>query len=386
VNSEGRLDIVLPSRAGDPVHIASKRPVHASRLLQNKTVAEARRTIPRLFSICGQAQAVAFARAAESASNNPAEPAAEHHRDGLVALETLREHLWRVLLDWPRLIGESQRPERLAELNRALQGLIGNLNQAADLGSGHGAAQSPAEAAANTWPTLTATVEQAVLGCPAKSWRQIQDPDRLKAWAQTGNTVAARLVALVLDHDWQALGRCPVTPLPALPAADLIARLTGSAARSFIERPTWNGACHETGALARQADHPLVRDLAHDCGNGLLTRLAARLIEICELLDTVPARLRESPRPLPISSEQGLAQVEAARGRLVHRLQLDGDRITQYAILAPTEWNFHPRGVAAQALTVADSPNPRTREQQARLLVNAIDPCVAFDLRTGTDA
>lgn len=40
----------------------------------------------------------------------------------------------------------------------------------------------------------------------------------------------------------------------------------------------------------------------------------------------------------------GRALVETARGLLLHEITLDGDRIADYVIVAPTEWNFHPRG------------------------------------------
>ena len=46
-----------------------------------------------------------------------------------------------------------------------------------------------------------------------------------------------------------------------------------------------------------------------------------------------------------IGPGEGFAAVNSARGRLYHRLKLDGGgRIVDYAIVAPTEWNFHPDG------------------------------------------
>ncbi len=75
----------------------------------------------------------------------------------------------------------------------------------------------------------------------------------------------------------------------------------------------------------------------------------------------------------------GLGQVEAARGRLLHRIQLDGERIRRYQIVAPTEWNFHPQGVVAQSLKTLSGDNEQI-EQQARLLINEIDPCVTYQL------
>ena len=39
--------------------------------------------------------------------------------------------------------------------------------------------------------------------------------------------------------------------------------------------------------------------------------------------------------------------METARGLLMHEIALDGERIADYCIVAPTEWNFHPQGPLA---------------------------------------
>ncbi|MBK6630066.1 MAG: nickel-dependent hydrogenase large subunit [Betaproteobacteria bacterium] len=36
--------------------------------------------------------------------------------------------------------------------------------------------------------------------------------------------------------------------------------------------------------------------------------------------------------------------METARGTLLHQVTLAGDHVAHYRIVAPTEWNFHPRG------------------------------------------
>ncbi|MCP4934253.1 MAG: Ni,Fe-hydrogenase I large subunit, partial [bacterium] len=77
----------------------------------------------------------------------------------------------------------------------------------------------------------------------------------------------------------------------------------------------------------------------------------------------------------------GLAQVEAARGRLVHLAQVDQGIVRAYTILAPTEWNFHPQGVAARALTRIGKDSDDGARFRAGMLVKAIDPCVAFKVR-----
>ncbi|OQX44500.1 MAG: hypothetical protein B0D85_06840, partial [Candidatus Sedimenticola endophacoides] len=75
----------------------------------------------------------------------------------------------------------------------------------------------------------------------------------------------------------------------------------------------------------------------------------------------------------------GIGHSIAARGQLLHRVKLNGERVAAYQILAPTEWNFHPRGVVARSLAGVAGTREQM-EQQARLLINAIDLCVSYEL------
>jgi Ni,Fe-hydrogenase I large subunit len=76
---------------------------------------------------------------------------------------------------------------------------------------------------------------------------------------------------------------------------------------------------------------------------------------------------------LPLGGGQAIAWCEMARGLLLHWVQLDAQhRVQDYRVLAPTEWNFHPEGALAQALTQL---NP-TDAAAAWCLASAYDPCV----------
>ncbi len=76
----------------------------------------------------------------------------------------------------------------------------------------------------------------------------------------------------------------------------------------------------------------------------------------------------------------GLAQVQAARGLLIHRLELRQGRVYDYRIVAPTEWNFHPEGVVASGLKQLRAGSPNELQRQAELFINAVDPCVQYAL------
>jgi Ni,Fe-hydrogenase I large subunit len=186
------------------------------------------------------------------------------------------------------------------------------------------------------------------------------------------------LINRIVEQDWSVSGACDSAPLPNLSDAQLDQEMKDS---GFIERPRWHGRCCETTSLTR-VQSPLLDDLKLRFSNGLLVRLVARLHEVVALTrrmvpnpDGTYARPGwEAARPAI-----GIGQVAAARGQLVHRVELVGERVSNYRILAPTEWNFHPDGVLARALAALRGGVEQI-EVQARLLINAIDPCVGYDL------
>lgn len=119
----------------------------------------------------------------------------------------------------------------------------------------------------------------------------------------------------------------------------------------------------------------------------LLARQTARILDLLSVM----AQLRDQLKALdgynaaPILLQKngaGVGVVETARGRLVHAIDLQDGLIRHWSILAPTEWNFHPNGAAAQSLSRL-TPGPGL-EEQARQIMLAIDPCIAFDLLDAT--
>jgi Ni,Fe-hydrogenase I large subunit len=180
----------------------------------------------------------------------------------------------------------------------------------------------------------------------------------------------------------------PVDFLPALDEISLHQYLVQADADAFVAQPLWRGKPCETTVLCRQRQQPLVAALLAANGNGVMTRTVARLVELAG----IPATLRRlfqqllSASPKENVSAQmrpsgvGLGQVEAARGRLVHRLELEKNVVRRYQIVAPTEWNFHPRGIAAQLLKRLPAQDEATLKKWASLLINTIDPCVRYQL------
>ena len=403
----GRLRIHLHRRPeGLAVTIDSSRLVGASRVFIGKGPAETVATLPSLFSVCATAQAAACVSACEAALGQTPSATLMGARRLLVDVETAREHLWRLLLDWPGLLGEGPRGPAMARV----MGACGQLRSALAAGGdplvlGTPGLQPDLAAATVALTALADVATAQVLGQAPPDWlAATPTATELGHWAAATDTAAARLLRLVASQGWSAVGRSPVPALPPLSSAALEARLGGPEADDFIAAPLWAGAPAESSPFTRQSGQALVADLTREQGNGLLTRLAAQLVELAVILAGLPVRLAalaaggDSPgergvkggssdrrrRRLPEASLPdgvGLAQVQAARGLLVHRVAIQAGRVADYRILAPTEWNFHPQGAAALGLATLPDADDETLHRIGGLFVTALDPCVAYDLR-----
>lgn len=387
-NPAGKLRIRLGPGS---VSIASTRPVRAAGLFVGRGLTETSRLLPAMFSICAAAQAAACAAACEQALGIGTRPAVQARRTRLVAAETLREHLWRILLDWPGYLDEPPDAPAMARVMAGYDAWRAALTAGSDLFT-PGSAAVPASVPEDTpgcnaaRRELTDLCTKSVFGTAPGVWLgQVSGLSALRQWAGQTDTAAARLLMRVLEAGHGGLGRSRIAALPTLRARDLDHRLAGpaSAADAFVARPTWDQLPRETSPLTRQRSASLVHDLLGHFGNGLLTRLAAQLTEVARILAAdAAANPKPAPAQEPLRPGVGLAQVQAARGLLVHRVRLTGDRIADYRILAPTEWNFHPEGVVAAGLAeVWEHAGPADPRPLARLFITAVDPCVQFDLQ-----
>jgi len=363
---EGRVDVRLgwDGERITAVDLSSSRPVGTSRVLIGRDAGEALELVPRLFSLCGRAQAQA-ARAAVDAARGVAvgdATVATRH----IAAEGLVDGLWRLLHDLPRLLDEVPLLAPLATLRQAL----------ATPGSHYEALLVAAD-------DLFATVLFGRGGLPGNL-------DGYREWLAEGVTPMAGWLARIDADGLGEWGRCSTPLMPAEPLADDLASLAGRLVSEpgFAMRPDWSGRPVETGALAAQQHQPLVRQLRQGDGHSLATRLAARLAEIERFAGVLHgAQAASLCGGLPLDGGSGLGWAWTARGLLLHVVALDGDeKIVDYRILAPTEWNFHPAGALVRGLEAQPERNEVRLRRGVALAVLALDPCVGHAIEVVTDS
>ena len=353
------------------VALASTRPHVAAQVLADRTAAEAVAIVPRLFSICGGSQAVAAALACEAASGRDADAAPMAARERLVQGEMAREYLWRMLIDWPQLAGRAAATETLANAQREIQASLAP-DQAA---AAFGAAGNPAGGTAVRLEAVRATVQQHVLG-ESEPWSVLDDPASGQRWLDRRAAAPAELIARLLVER-PAFGASDVALLPGDGAS--VARSIGEhldADPAFERAPTWQGVPAETGALARMRHQPFVGQVIGHAGRSAVARLLARVVELVGLVR--PDRRSRTPlcgaaAPGP---GRGLGWVETARGLLVHSVELAAGRVKRYRIVAPTEWNFHPRGALPAGLAGTAAADAGEVKRLVELAVQSLDPCV----------
>jgi hypothetical protein len=267
----------------------------------------------------------------------------------LLLAERAQEHLWRLLRDWPTQIGFAPRNTQFASWFHRLGAMDDGVGQA-----------------------LSEYFETTMLGIPWAQWSAMTSMEEVVRWTHDVSAYAAQLsTALFPLERYSARTNC--LP-PTLTAVDFAAMPWSG---NFTRQPEWIGGAAETGAYARWSTQPLIAA----AGRGLLARFLARLFDLGW---TIQRLVQQDPRPLAdaCSPEEniGMARVETGRGILLHRVELVGARVTSYAVLAPTEWNFHPRGGCAAALAGLEESDEAVLRSRIGCWVTAFDPCVAWNL------
>jgi uptake hydrogenase large subunit len=367
---EGELVVRVGTRDGRVTRAQARaeRPRVAGRLFAGRHMSEAAPLAGSLFAICGRSQAIAADAAVEAAREVDVSPALSRVRNSRIAAETVHEHVWRLLVDWPKLAGRAPAIEALSGGRKALSPLLAGEEGDDVRGVVEGA---------------SAWARESIFGVAPSRFLEHASVGTLHDWTRKAGTPAAAAVGEVLAQD-PALGGGNVAFLPA-GSTEWVARNLGPALEEegFDDVPHWRGEPRETGPLARMAHHPLVADAIAAWGHGVGSRLAARLVEAAWTLEGLSRGTVESHGATRLDGASALSWVDTARGLLVHRVTLEGERIARYRIVAPTEWNFHPEGAFTCGALGLAAGDPARLERDVRWLVASLDPCVGVRYEAG---
>ncbi|WP_345993205.1 nickel-dependent hydrogenase large subunit [Sulfurimonas sp. HSL-1716] len=136
---------------------------------------------------------------------------------------------------------------------------------------------------------------------------------------------------------------------------------------SFAKSVHYLDRYYEVGPLARAMikKNPLIKDAHGRYEDSMFTRILARVYEIAGLLTHSRSLIEELDLSEPsyikpdidISqlNSSGSSAVEAARGTLIHKVEIENSVIKNYEIITPTQWNLcggdnKNRGVSQKAM------------------------------------
>lgn len=363
IPAEGRVELRLEwdGLAVQHAEVRSRRPQPAA-LLTGRAPEQARAIIPRLYSLCGDAQSIAVEALETVLRTGAPESTAIAEWAERIRLENIREHLWRLGLDWPRVVGEPQQPGPVREL------LAERARFATDR-----------EAAAN-WAGKTFAV---LFGGSDLGWLEESHHDSLMQWLDAAPTPLAALLAR-LQPRLTGLGP---SGLPFFQAGDRQPMVQAALPRlrsdpDFHWRPDHQGQVFEMGPLARQVAHPLIAAmLARQGMPDSWLRVLARVVELASALHS----LKSGVEPMleivwQHDGNESVVALEMVRGILMHWQEVGPEGIRDYRIVAPTEWNFHPQGPAREGLLQLQAPDEAHLREMVMLQVMALDPCVQYEL------
>lgn len=121
---------------------------------------------------------------------------------------------------------------------------------------------------------------------------------------------------------------------------------------SFAKNVSYKDKYYEVGPLARAMinKNPLIADAHKKYGDSIFSRILARVCEISKLLEHSKKLIKDLDLSEPSYieplldmsklSSSGYSAVEAARGTLIHKVEIEEGIIINYEIITPTQWNL----------------------------------------------
>ncbi|MEW5998585.1 MAG: hypothetical protein AB1729_07310 [Pseudomonadota bacterium] len=286
-----------------------------ARLMVGRTPAEVPDLLGSLFAVCPAAQRFAGRLVTAAAGGTSVQQDERRLMQRAAMLETVREHVLRIVIGWARALGSEPEHAVAAELNCRLR-------------SGWGG-------------DVESLIEATVFGIEPGRWLAL-DATGIECWARRGETIAATMIARELVRD----------DLPSLPASapgSLLERFA-SAGQLVVGAGGWVAAAH----LAR------LTDLAQ-----LMRALGGRRLRAGDV------RIRRAPGRASV-------RVACSRGMLVHTVRMAGGQVAAYTIESPTDRSFALGGAAQRSLDKIAAMPRSTREATARAMMEALDPCVEY--------
>ena len=154
--------------------------------------------------------------------------------------------------------------------------------------------------------------------------------------------------------------------------------------KSYAKNALYKGEFYETGPLARMMAQqiPLIKNIHRRFKDSAYARVIARIYELPFMLKHMRELLKGivvsedsfiAPHRLKEISAEGVGVVEAPRGPLLHRVELQQGIIQKYEIITPTQWNIGSG--AKEKPTPAQTAMVGLSQEEALFVFRTFDVC-----------
>ena len=319
------IEVTVIGNRIDRVTVSGDRPPIVSHL-RGQPSHVVQRTLPLMHAVCARAHAAAVAAALKSARDGSVTTTA----DSEVAAEAAREQLLAILtgpakFHLPQAVRSIGTPGALRELF-------------------------------SEW----------LLGMAVEDWLALDSMEDVMLWTSTSSSVLAAEFQRRLDLGEPSSHRIAV--LPVVDAAESLRRWSTPTEALRVD-------VAQTGAISRELHHPLIRELQ---ARPLLQRWLARVRDVARYASGDPQSVVGRVSAVATEPGRGRSIVETARGMLMHEVGLDGDVVTDYAIVTPTQQNLHPDGAVRRWLEGTRVASEVEALDLARRAIEALDPCLEW--------
>ncbi|PHR56008.1 MAG: hydrogenase [Arcobacter sp.] len=121
--------------------------------------------------------------------------------------------------------------------------------------------------------------------------------------------------------------------------------------KTYAKNALYKGEFYESGPLARamSMNVPLIKNMHRRFKDSAYTRVMSRVIELAQLLQDCKGLIQNlsldessftSLNDITQLNAKGIGIVEAPRGSLVHKIDIEKGIIVSYEIITPTQWNL----------------------------------------------
>jgi Ni,Fe-hydrogenase I large subunit len=353
-------------------------------MLEGKKMLDALVLTPRVCGICGHAHLMATVRALEDAYKNASYPLklsskVEKLREFTLVMEMIQNHLkWLYMTILP----EIQKLTKDSKAQTPLKGAFGSslASKAIAIFAGqwpHSSYMIPGGITSD--PTnidilkaqtyleeLIRFFEKEALGCDLEKFLSFESCKDFNILDGDIGYLESSLMSLSMekkgfaDDRFLVIGNHTFTKPAKLRQtrhyhvdSDGVATSESFApkTKSYAQNAHYKGQFYETGPLARliSSNHTLIKNIHRRFKDSAYSRVMARVCELSELLLVAKELLKgvdisqESYLPVVSSSKisaVGVGVVEAPRGPLLHRIEIEDGIIKSYNIITPTQFNI----------------------------------------------